>query len=187
MNRTQLLPAAALLALLSACAPAGTGGTPAPGGDATGQVLITSDALHVSTGSVQRVLSREVDAPVARVWEALPGVLGEMGFAVQADAASRTVSTQPRTAARRFLDEPAARFFDCGRGQFGAELAATASIRFVLRATVQPAGGEGSRLDTVVEAHARTGDGTSALMAQCRSTGRLEDAIAAAVRARVAS
>ena len=181
MTRTLAL---ALVPLLASCAAAPGPANELPG-NAGGQVIVTGDAIHVSTPSVQRVIAEEVAAPADRVWVVLPAVFEEMGFAVSASAATRTVVTQPRSVNRRFLDAPAAEYFDCGRGQFGVELAAVNTIRATVRTTVVPAEEGGSRLETVVEAHARSTDGATSVMAQCRSTRRLEAVMAERVRARL--
>lgn len=181
MTRTFSL---ALLPLLAACAAAPGPANELPG-HATGQVIVSGDAIHVSTPSVQRVVAEEVAAPADRVWAVLPAVFEEMGFAASANAETRTVVTQPRTVNRRFLDAPASEYFDCGRGQFGVELAAVNTVRATVRTTVVPSEGSGSRLETVVEAHARSSDGASSVMAQCRSTRRLEAVMAERVRARL--
>ena len=181
MTRTLSL---ALLPLLAACAASPGPANELPG-NATGQVLVTGDAIHVSTPSVQRVIAEEVAAPADQVWAILPAVLEEMGFAVSANDGTRTVVTQPRSVNRRFLDAPASEYFDCGRGQFGVELAAVNTIRATLRTTVVPTAESGSRLETVVEAHARSTDGATSVMAQCRSTRRLEAVMAEGVRARL--
>lgn len=176
-------PSLLCLLALAACAPAGQ--TSSTGGGNT-QVLAGSESLTVSTASEVRVTSADVAAPVQRVWQVLPAVYQELGLAATADAAARTVRTQG-VMARRFQDEPAARFFDCGRGQFGVDIAAQYEVRFSVRTTVQPGATPGTaRLETGVEASARNPTGSAnALMSVCHTRGRLEELVAARVRARL--
>lgn len=177
-------PILCLLAL-AACAPA-TGTAPATGAAADTHVVTSAESINVSTASEMRVTSAEVAAPVDRVWQVLPAVYQELGLEAQADAAERTVRTQSAVA-RRIQGEPATRFFDCGRGQFGADIASQYEVRFNARTTVQPGAAAGTaRLETGVEAFARNATGSAnALLAVCHTRGRLEEIIAARVRARL--
>ncbi|MBW3573223.1 MAG: hypothetical protein KY467_19170 [Gemmatimonadetes bacterium] len=173
----RLIVAAGLLAL-SACATAG-----APGSDGANevptQVINTGDAIHVSTSAESRLLTHDITAPVDRVWQVLPDVYRELGVQANADAAMRTVSTPSVSFTRRMFGEPATRFVDCGRGQFGTEVAATYTIHLTVRTTVQPgATPSTSRLESQVQAYARNNDGANALASQCRSKGLLEGLIA---------
>jgi hypothetical protein len=151
------------------------------------QNVNTSEGGYVTTTADVRVLSQEVAAPVDRVWAVLPAVYRELGLEAESDPARRTMSGVARVS-RRFMGEPATRFLDCGRGQFGAEIASQYALRMTVSTTVNPAAGEGtgSRLDTAIEAHAYS-DGANSVAAQCRSQGRLEEMIAARVRQRLAS
>ena len=91
------------------------------------------------------------------------------------------------TLTRRIFGEPAARFFDCGRGQFGSEIAATHTIHLTIRTTVQPGDTPASsRLETVAQAYARNNDGANALLSQCQSKGVLEGVIATRVLEKLA-
>ena len=169
--------AASLLAL-SACgpatAPAATGTSEQPA-----QVIGTGDGFHVSTTAETRLLKHDVSAPVERVWQVLPQVYQEIGLQGSSDANIRTVTSPSVSFTRRMFGEPATRFFDCGRGQFGAEIAATYTIHLTVRTTVQPGDTPASsRLESVAQAYARNNDGANALMAQCHSKGLLEGLIA---------
>lgn len=174
--------ALAILPLLASCAAAGG----APAGDPNTQVTASEDGFHVSMPVTQRTVAAEIDAPVAEVWAVLPGVMAEAGLAGTADAPTRTVSTQPRMVRGRLLDQPLNRLLDCGRGEFGVEYAASSPVRLGVRTTVQPGADGGSRLETVVEAQVRSSSGANAVLAPCRTLGRIEEGIAERVRARLA-
>lgn len=177
---------AASLFALSACgaatAPASSGGSEQPA-----QVITTGDGFHVSTTAESRLLRHDVSAPVDRVWAVLPQVYQELSLQGTADASIRTVRSGSVSFTRRMFGEPATRFFDCGRGQFGAEIAATHTIHLTVRTTVQPGDTPGSsRLESVAQAYARNNDGANALMSQCHSRGLLEGVIATRVLEKLA-
>jgi hypothetical protein len=151
------------------------------------QVVSTGDAIHVTTSAEVRVVSLDVNAPVDRVWAVLPAVYQELGLETSTNAERRT-AMGGATFTRRFQGENATRFFDCGMGQFGSQIAANYTIRMTVSTTVNPgASGSGSRLDSMIEAFARSNDGANAVAAQCRSEGRLEQLISDRVRAKLAS
>ena len=179
--RTLLLGACCALA---ACGPAASAPSSGPSEMPT-QVLAVGDAVHVTTSAEVRVVSETLDAPVDRVWAVLPAVYRELGLTTGADAARRTV-TGGANFTRRFLGENATRFFDCGMGQFGSRIAASYTIRMAVSTTVNPGTGGGSRLDSMIEAFARSTDGANAVAAQCRTQGRLEQLIAQRVREKLA-
>jgi hypothetical protein len=172
------LHAATLLAL-SACgaatAPASSGTSEQPA-----QVVGTGDGFTVTTTSESRLLKHDVNAPVDRVWQVLPEVYREIGLeGATADAGIRTVSSGSLSFTRRMFGEPATRFFDCGRGQFGAEIASTYTIHLTMRTTVQPGTADGTaRLESTAQAYARNNDGANSLMSQCHSKGLLEGLVA---------
>jgi hypothetical protein len=132
-----------------------------------------------------RVVSEDLNAPVDRVWAVLPAVYQELGLATGQDDARRTV-TGGANFTRRFLGESATRFFDCGQGQFGSQIAANYTIRMTVSTTVNPGSSGGSRLDSMIEAFARSTDGANAVAAQCRTRGTLEELIATRVREKLA-
>jgi hypothetical protein len=171
----------ALSACGAATAPASSGTSEQPA-----QVMNTGDGFTVSTTAESRLLKHDVNAPVDRVWEVLPDVYREIGLQGAADAGIRTVSSGSLSFARRMFGEPATRFFDCGRGQFGAEIAATYTIHLTVRTTVQPGDDAGtSRLESTAQAYARNNDGANSLMSQCHSKGLLEGLIALRVLERL--
>lgn len=192
MRRIAVLTLLALSGCGPATAPAASGaaGTSAPGAEPQGNtaVIPSGDGFHVSTAAASRVVTHEIAAPVDRVWQVLPDVYRELGITARADAGLRTVATPSALRfTRRMFGEPATRFFDCGRGQFGAEIASTHTINLVLSSTVQPGPTPGSaRLETTAQAHARNNDGANALMSQCHSRGVLEGLIALRVREKLA-
>jgi hypothetical protein len=171
---------------LAACGPAASTPSSGPGQMPT-QIVSTGDGIHVTTSAAVRVVSMDLDAPVDRVWAVLPAVYQELGLETSADAARRT-AMGGASFTRRFQGESATRFFDCGMGQFGSQIAANYTIRMTVSTTVNPDDdGSGSRLDSMIEAFARSNDGANAVAAQCSSEGRLEQLISDRVRARLAS
>jgi hypothetical protein len=170
---------------LAACGPAAAPPSDGPGGDRPTQIIATGDALHVATSTEVRVVSQAVDAPVERVWAVLPAVYAELGLEGGVDAARRTVAGSVNFN-RRFQGQPATRLVDCGQGQFGTQIAASYTIRMAVSTTVNPGTGTGSRLDTMLEATARSTEGANAVAAQCRTQGALEALIATRVREKLA-
>lgn len=170
--------AALSLVALAACGPA-TAPASSGAGEAPAQVVGTGDGFHVSTTAEQRVLNHDVSAPVERVWQVLPDVYQELGLTGTVDSGLRTVSSPAVSFTRRMFGEPSTRFFDCGRGQFGVEIAASHTIHLTVRTTVQPgATPSTARLESVAQAYARNNDGANALMSQCHTKGLLEGLIA---------
>lgn len=188
--------AAATLLALSACGPATAPGTSGPAAvpesgsapQANTHVIGAGDGFFVTGSGESRVVAHEVTAPVDRVWQVLPEVYRELGLTASADDALRTVATPSANFTRRMFGEPASRFFDCGRGQFGTDITTTHTLSLTLRTTVQPGEApESARLETVAQAHARNNDGANATMAQCRTRGLLEGLIALRVREKLAA
>lgn len=173
----------ALAACAPAAAPSASGGTTIP---APTQSIGSGEVVHVTVSSDVRVLAHSVDAPVARVWEVLPAVYAELGLEAAVDPGRRTVSSVARFT-QRVLGQPATRFFDCGRGSFGAPIASQYTVRIALSTTVNPGADDGSRLDNRLEAQAFNRSGANSAAAECRSTGRLEETIAERVRARLST
>ena len=177
---------AATLLALSACAPATAGGAAGGTGESTPQMIATGDGVHLTTTTETRMVMHDISAPVDRVWQVLPQVYREMGLTGNADAPTRTVRSPSVTFTRRMLGEPTTRFFDCGRGQFGMEIASTHTIHVTAHTTVQPgATAAGSRLETTIQVFARNNEGANSSLSQCRSTGVLEGLIALRVRERL--
>lgn len=170
--------AAATLLVLSACGPA-TAPAASGSNESAPQVIDTGEGFTVSTEAESRLVNHDVTAPVDRVWQVLPEVYRELGLEGAADAGIRTVTSSARSYTRRMFGEPATRFVDCGRGQFGVEIASTYTIHLTVRTTVQPGSTpSASRLESRVQAYARNNDGANALASQCRSKGMLEGLIA---------
>jgi hypothetical protein len=189
----RLIVAASLLAL-AACgsppAPSSTPGAvpdPADAPQTNTQITGMGDGFHVAGAAESRLVKHDITAPVDDVWRVLPEVYAELGVNAGADAAQRTVSGPSTNYTRRMFGEPITRFFDCGRGQFGTEIASTHTIALTLRTTVQPGDTPaGARLETVASAYARNNDGANSTMTQCHSKGLLEGLIALRVREKVA-
>jgi len=170
---------------LAACGPAAAPPSGGPSNEVPTQIVTTGDAIHVATSTEVRVVSQTVDAPVERVWAVLPAVYQELGLTGGVDAGRRTVSGTTNFN-RRFQGQPATRLLDCGQGQFGTQIAASYTIRLAVSTTVNPGEGSGSRLDSMLEANARSTDGANAVAAQCRTKGALEEMIATRVREKLA-
>jgi hypothetical protein len=175
-----------LCCALAACAPAATPSGSSGSAPLPTQAIGTSEGIQINTSAEVRVISSEVNAPVDRAYAVLPAVYQQLGLEAAADAPRRTVSGTT-TFTRRFMGEPATRFFDCGQGSFGTAIASQYTIRMTVRTTVNPGAdaAAGSRLDTQVEAHAYSRDGANAVAAQCRTEGRLEQMISTLVQGRL--
>jgi hypothetical protein len=196
MDPMRRIAALALLAL-SACGPATPPASapppaiPTASGDAeaTAQVVGSGDGFTVSTSAESRTLTHEVMAPVDRVWQVLPDVYRELSISATANAGTRTVSTPSAVSfTRRMLGEPATRFFDCGRGQYGTDIASTHTLYLTIRTTVQPGETPGSaKLETSTQAYARNNSGANSMMSQCLTRGVLEGLIALRVREKLSS
>ena len=186
---------AASLLVLAACGPAAAPPSSGPEGldpanvpQSNTRISGAGDGFFVTGAAATRTVTHEVAAPVGRVWQVLPDVYRELGVNAGADAGTRTVSGPSVNYTRRMFGEPITRFFDCGRGQYGAEIAATYTIALSLRTTVQPGTTpDAARLETVAQAHARPNDAGTATMTQCHSKGLLEGMIALRVREKLGS
>ena len=186
-------PAAVLLAwLATACA---SGGTAAGG---SGEVVQTQRPVETgATGSgVPATLLRGVTEDYVRkttieatpeaVWGILPAVYEE--FKLPANtlvAAERRIGVQTGRFRERVAGERAARVVSCGTASDGREAADSYELSLDVVTTVAAAPGGGSELRTVVSGFAKPVF-TSGEPVRCASTGRLEERLAAAARAKLA-
>lgn len=172
-----------LAAAAAACAPAAQTSGPYTG---PATVSRSSSGSTVQLNVAHEASSAVVAQPLARVWEALPGVYADLGLAVgSTDVATRMVAG--RTRMRRQSGGPAlSRLFECGTTAVGQSVADVYRIDVNIRTSLASAGA-GTQVRTLVEASARASDGTSSNEVHCSSTGALEDAIAAALREKTAS
>lgn len=130
-------------------------------------------------------LDAEIDAPLDRTWEALRATYEAMDIPLGTFEPAEGQLGSPRFRARRIGGERMSRWVDCGSGINGPR-ADTYQVHPVVTSWVRPAGAGATTLTTVVQATARPVD-VSGSEVQCRSRGRLEEAIASAVQERVAT
>lgn len=169
---------AALLAL-AACATQ-PGAAPStrssPAGPASVVQAGTDIIINVST---ERPASRHlVPAPPERVWSLLPGVYEQLGIPVlTVDPPGLTLGNTRFTFVRRLGDQPGSTFLSCGHTSTGREIADSYRVQLSVRTTLAPAEG-GTEARTMVEATARSTQGTSGDPVPCATTGQLETRIA---------
>ena len=126
--------------------------------------------------------------PMQAVYDALPAVYNDLGITeVGQDPTARTVGNGRIIANRTFAGQRLSHWLSCGTNTFGNEVADNARIELSVRTTVAPDGATGSSVRTLVEATARNNRGTSADVAECGSTGRLETRITNMLQQRLAS
>jgi hypothetical protein len=127
----------------------------------------------------------EVNAPVARVWQALPSVYEALRVPVTTVVTNDMLLGNYRVKVRRELGAaPLSRYLSCGSGS-GGQNADTYDVTLTL--LTQVAGGSGaaaSRVITTVEANAVSAAFGGAPV-PCTSTGDLETRIADMIRERV--
>lgn len=175
MRVTRLSP---LLLALAACATS-TGGvatsTQPPGYEqSAAQTVVRTRGAFVPAEDVQ--------APLQRVWEALPQVYAELGIAdAGQDPAARTVGHGRVLVSRRFAGQPVSYWLSCGATAVGSSAADEFRVQMAVRTTLTPAG-DATSVRTVIEATARSPQGTSSDVRSCATTGRLEQRIAAMLR-----
>lgn len=175
MRRTFLSP---LLLALAACATS-------TGGVATSTVppgIETSGAQPVVRTRGEFAPAEDVQAPLQRVWDALPQVYAELGIAdAGQDPATRTVGHGRVVVSRRFAGQPVSYWLSCGATATGSSAADEFRVQMAVRTTLAPSGSATS-VRTVIEASARGNQGTSSDARDCTTTGRLEQRIAALLR-----
>lgn len=179
--------------LAAACAPASPGGSR--------PVAVPSDArqarVEMTGGDINFVVKGEVTtatadfaAPADRAWAVLPLAYQALGIPVRHnDPANRTLGNLQLSARRTLGGQPMANLFRCAGGGLVGPMENSYTMRISLRSQVIP-NGSGSRVETTAQATARPTDGTSSganSVIGCTSTGRLEQAIASQVQARLAA
>lgn len=130
------------------------------------------------------VSAEVVEAPLARVWEALQGVYRELEIPVtEVEAASGRIGNESFRP-RRIAGQRMSAYLDCGMGLTGPN-ADRHDVTMTLYTTVQPVVG-GTQLFTEVDAWARPRAVTGAPL-HCTSTGRLEDLFEERIARRLSS
>lgn len=180
-----VLALAALLA--AACAPAATpADTPAPGRDS--RVIATGGTVDVYLAPDRTSAEVTVNAPPARVWEAVRDTYTALGIPMgTSDPRAMTYGNQKIVVRRRLADAPLSRFLNCGHTAAGAPVADTYRVTLSLLTTVHPAPGGASRVTTRLGASAESIDGSSSNVVACGSTGVLETRIGEGVQSRARS
>lgn len=128
-----------------------------------------------------------LDAPVARVWDALPGAYVELDIPLASvNPEARLLGNDGFRAQGRLGLERISQFIHCGRRMTG-DIADRYEVYFTILSQVQEVQGtERTRIVTLVDATASPSS-TSGNAVRCSSRGRLEQRVLERVRARVAS
>lgn len=183
-------PLVALVLLASACASSGRSA-------GSGEVVQTQRPVDTGASGLQGTALRSVTEDFVRattveatpdaVFGALQAVYAELKLPV-----ATLVSNERRIASQnaRFRDrvggERAARSLSCGTAADGREAADSYELTLDIASVAVPAaGGQSTEVKTVVSGLAKPVF-TSGEPVRCASTGRLEERIAAAVRAKLA-
>jgi hypothetical protein len=179
--RSRSLAAAAAAILLSGCA----SGTPAaedrqslraPSNEIPADIR---QGAEITLRTDAYAIRGTVPAPPAQTFAALAAVYADLGIPVTAtDPATMTLGNPRYTVTRRLGGTRMTEYLDCGdfRGIPNAE---AYTVRMDIRSTVT-AEGEGSVVATVIQATARSNDGTATQPVACRTLTKLEDRIAQA-------
>ncbi|MDF1501984.1 hypothetical protein [Roseisolibacter sp. H3M3-2] len=127
-----------------------------------------------------------VEAPPEAVWGALTAVYEEFKLPINTRVdAERRLGTAAGRFRERVAGERAARIVSCGTAADGREAADSYELSLDIATTVAAATDGASELRTVVSGFAKP-IFTNGEPVRCASTGRLEERIAAAARAKVA-
>lgn len=157
----------------AACAPAASSPRPTPAGPPP-SLTVTSTEVTVRLSENAGVAPLRLDAPLERVWEALPAVYETLGIPVEVnDASTRTYGTRRYTYGRlggkRTMD-----YVRCGHQGAGPSAVSSYRVRVTIVSSVGPAPDEKSVLATEVTGVAMPVDGTSTGAVRCVTTGDLE-------------
>lgn len=174
---TRMVLSALVMAGVSACAPAATGGGAGSTSGPT-RVLATGAGAEIQIAEDAPVV-RTVPAAPEQVWAALPSVFQAVGITGgAAESGARIYGNRKLVVRRRLADQPVSRYLTCGRTSSGHAAADIYRIHLSVVTSVQPAAGGGSQLQTEVTASAQNTEGTSTTPVRCASTGALEERIA---------
>jgi hypothetical protein len=171
------------LLVLASCAPPSvtppadlaTSGTPIP------QLHQTAHGMDASYQNEATIATEDLPVSADSAWAALPRAYQALGIEVKfMDPASHTVGNLQFHPHGGIHGKRVSEYFDCGTAVSGAPIADVYAVRISVRTQVS-ANGSASRAHTLLEATARSMDGTSNSAVPCTSRGTLEPAINAAV------
>ncbi|MDB4949065.1 MAG: hypothetical protein JWM27_1714 [Gemmatimonadetes bacterium] len=166
--------------LLAACGPGHPGltpelaaGTPIP--------RVEHGANHgftVSYSNAAVIATEEMPVTADVAWQALPRAYAELGIDVKlVDPASHTLGNLQFRPHGGIHGKRLSEYFDCGVTMAGVAMADVHALHVSVRTQIE-ANGTTSRAHTLVEATARSMDGTSNDAVPCISRGKLEPLIA---------
>jgi hypothetical protein len=175
--------AAALLftVAVSACVTSTQSGTPVQTATVS-STLAPQQTMDLTRDVVVRQTS--IEAPRAKVWEALHAVHDALGIGfTNGDLASGTATFEVANRMRTVAGKPASRYIDCGMGPAGAR---ADSYRLVVRLnhSMESPTPTSTVLTSTLQAWARN-PGMSSDAIPCTSLGLLEREIGAAVATRL--
>jgi hypothetical protein len=175
MKRLVVIAAAVLL---SGCASGGAGAGETGTVRATTTVSGVGGTRTLESYGTRVGAAHTVDAPVERVWEALPAVYGALGIPVGTSVpATRTFGNSSLEVNRRMAERPVSTWLNCGEGPFGAPLADSYRVKATVVTTLAPGADGRTQLQTLVSGTA-TNRAASGAPVNCGTTGALETQIA---------
>ncbi|HEX9485243.1 MAG TPA: hypothetical protein VF929_11710 [Gemmatimonadaceae bacterium] len=161
--------------LLAACASGGTGSS-----SDRETMRVSGSAMRMRGGEGAKVAT--VDAPLSRVWMALPIAYDSLGIELtDVDNAMHSLGTTGMKAFKILGKVPLSTYLECGNAQ-AFQSADTYAVQLAVRTQVDSASAGGTRLSTLVEAVARP-LAFAGEYVRCSTKGELEERIAAIVRA----
>jgi hypothetical protein len=181
MRLAILLPFAVLA--MSACA--SSSGMPEPSAQpVTMRVGTNAGNVTMRGTAVSAPNVSEINAPPARVWQALPAVYEALRVPVTTVVSNDMLLGNYRVKVRRELGAaPLSRYLGCGSGS-GGQNADTYDVTLTLLTQVASGSGQSSRVITTVEANAVSAAFGGAPV-PCTTTGDLEIRIADMIRERL--
>lgn len=178
-------PSRRALSLLVAAAACGSPGpTSGPGGVAPApSITVGATTTDVTFTPSRGVVVDVIQATPQAAWTALPKAYAELGIPVrEVSDASRVLGNSRLVISRRLGDTPLSRYLECGSGLTGP-FADRYRVELLIRTSVVPGDGGGTRVESYLEATARNPEGSSNTGVACASTQRLERDIARRVQA----
>lgn len=190
-SRPLLALSLAVWPLLAGCASSGRAAAGPPDVVQTQRPMETSPSGLTGTGASVRSVTEDfvrtaaLPATPEQVWAVLPAVYDELKLSANTMvAAERRIGSQGVRFRDRVGGERAARSLSCGTAADGREAADSYELTLDIVTMVVPAE-DGSAVRTILSGLARPVF-TSGEPVRCASTGRLEERIAATVRAKLA-
>lgn len=177
----------------SACASTSGGGTgeAPPQAAASGPAAIYQNAagdIQVNLGADNSAVATNLGLSADQAFTALGAVYGDLGIALTAhDPATRTLGNERFIFTRRLGGKPGSEWLRCGYSPTGLPVADTYRVQVYIRSNIEPQAGGTSRVVTLVQAFARSTEGTSNTPVRCLSTGMLEREIANRVMLKAAT